>query len=194
MVAPDGKDELNRAGLLHHKQDRKDLECDLVWQLLAVSRVRPSATDRKDVEVLGWYLSAGLEWNTAPQAKPAHSGHPAVAGYVAPVSSFKLTRAGRLHHNQITVPQWQACPEWDEVSSELSCRTNLTMRLDSTFLGVHLDSMSWAVKWLGQRKCCDVDDDGVGSLTHIIFYYYSIPSTLDRNFIIFNQLLILLRN
>ena len=35
MVAPDGKDELNRAGLLDHKQDRKELECDLVWHLSA---------------------------------------------------------------------------------------------------------------------------------------------------------------
>ena len=35
---------------------------------------------------------------------------------------------------------WQACPEWDEVSSELDCRTSFTMHLDSTFLGVHLDS------------------------------------------------------
>ena len=61
MVAPDGKDKLNRAGLLRHKQDRKDLECDPVWHLLAVSRVRPCATDRKEVEVLVWHLSAGLE-------------------------------------------------------------------------------------------------------------------------------------
>ena len=38
------------------------------------------------------------------------------------------------------VPQWQACPEWDEVSSELAYETNLTVHLDSTFLGVHLDS------------------------------------------------------
>ena len=38
------------------------------------------------------------------------------------------------------VPQWQACPEWDEVSIELAYETNLTMHLDSTFLGVHLDS------------------------------------------------------
>ena len=37
---------------------------------------------------------------------------------------------------------WQACPEWDEVSSELACRTSLTLHLDSTFLGVHLDSTS----------------------------------------------------
>ena len=41
MVVPDGKDELNRAGLLRHKQDRKDLECNPVWHLLAVSRVGP---------------------------------------------------------------------------------------------------------------------------------------------------------
>ena len=41
MVVPDGKDELNRAGLFRHKQDRKDLECNPVWHLLAVSRVGP---------------------------------------------------------------------------------------------------------------------------------------------------------
>ena len=40
---------------------------------------------------------------------------------------------------------WQACPEWDEVSSELDCRTSFTMHLDSMFLGVHLDSMSLGV-------------------------------------------------
>ena len=61
MVAPDGKDELNRAGLLRHKQDRKKLECDPVCHLFAVSRVRPCAMDRKEVEVLVWHLSAGLE-------------------------------------------------------------------------------------------------------------------------------------
>ena len=48
MVAPDGKAELNRAGLLRHKQDRKELECDPVWLLVAVSRVRYCATDRKE--------------------------------------------------------------------------------------------------------------------------------------------------
>ena len=61
MVAPDGKDELNRAGLLRYKQDRKDLECDPVWHLWAVSRVKPCTTDRKEVEVLRWRLSAGQE-------------------------------------------------------------------------------------------------------------------------------------
>ena len=61
MVAPDGKDELNRAGLLRHKQDRKDLECDPVWHPVAVSRVRPCATDRKEVEFLVWHLLSGLE-------------------------------------------------------------------------------------------------------------------------------------
>ena len=40
---------------------------------------------------------------------------------------------------------WQACPEWDEVSSELVCRTSFTVHLDSTFLGVHLDSTSLGV-------------------------------------------------
>ena len=40
---------------------RKDLECDPVWHLLAVSCVRPCATERKEVEVLGGHLSAGLE-------------------------------------------------------------------------------------------------------------------------------------
>ena len=44
-----------------HKQGRKELECDPVWHLSAVSRVRPCATDRKEVEVLVWHLSAGLE-------------------------------------------------------------------------------------------------------------------------------------
>ena len=48
MVALDGKDKLKRAGLLHHKQDRKELECDLVWHLVAVARVRCCATDRKE--------------------------------------------------------------------------------------------------------------------------------------------------
>ena len=48
MVAPDGKDKLKRAGLLRHKQDRKELECDLVWHLVAVSRVRCCTTDRKE--------------------------------------------------------------------------------------------------------------------------------------------------
>ena len=33
MVAPGSKDELNRAGHLRHKQDRKELECDPVWHL-----------------------------------------------------------------------------------------------------------------------------------------------------------------
>ena len=35
-------------GLLRHKQDRKELECDLVWHLVAVSRVRCCTTDRKE--------------------------------------------------------------------------------------------------------------------------------------------------
>ena len=153
MVPPNGKDELNRAGLFHHKQDRTDLECDPVLHLLSVAWVRPCAMDKKKVEVLGWHLSAGLERDTAPRANPAHSGRPAVAGYVAPGSSFKLTWAGRLCHNQITVPQWQACPEWNEVSSELACRSNLTVHFDSTFLGMHLDITFWVVKGLGQRKC-----------------------------------------
>ena len=48
IVAPDGKDELNRAGLLLHKQDRKELECDPVWHLVAVSRVRYCAMVRKE--------------------------------------------------------------------------------------------------------------------------------------------------
>ena len=48
MVAPDGKDKLKRAGLLHHKQDRKELECDPVWHLVAVSRMRYCTTDRKE--------------------------------------------------------------------------------------------------------------------------------------------------
>ena len=61
MVAPDGKGELNRAGFLCHKQERKEFECDQVWHLLAVFRARPCATDRKEVEVLVWHLSAGLE-------------------------------------------------------------------------------------------------------------------------------------
>ena len=38
------------------------------------------------------------------------------------------------------VPQWRACPEWDEVSSELAYETNITVHLGSTLLGVHLDS------------------------------------------------------
>ena len=38
------------------------------------------------------------------------------------------------------VPQWRACPEWDEVSSELAYETNLTVHLGCMFLGVHLDS------------------------------------------------------
>ena len=38
------------------------------------------------------------------------------------------------------VPQWQANPECDKISSELAYETNLTVHLDSTFLGVHLDS------------------------------------------------------
>ena len=48
MVAPDGKDKLNRAGLLRRKQDRKELECDPVWHFVAVSRVRDCTTDRKE--------------------------------------------------------------------------------------------------------------------------------------------------
>ena len=55
MVAPDSKDELNLAGLLRHKQDRKELECDPLWRPVAVSRVRPCATDRKEVEFLVWH-------------------------------------------------------------------------------------------------------------------------------------------
>ena len=61
MVALVGKDELNRVGLLRHKQDRKEFECDPVWHLVAVSRVRPWTMDRKEVEFLVWHLSAGLE-------------------------------------------------------------------------------------------------------------------------------------
>ena len=38
------------------------------------------------------------------------------------------------------MPQWRACPEWDEVSSELALEMNLTVHLGSMFLGVHLDS------------------------------------------------------
>ena len=41
---------------MRHKQDRKELECDPVWNLVAVSRVRPCATDRKEVEFLVWHL------------------------------------------------------------------------------------------------------------------------------------------
>ena len=74
MVAPCGKDELNWAGHLHHKQDRKELECDPVWHPVAVSRVRPCATDGKEVEFLVWHPLAGQEWDTAPQANPAHTG------------------------------------------------------------------------------------------------------------------------
>ena len=48
-------------GHLRHKQDRKELECDPVWHLVAVSRVRPCTMDRKKVEFLVWHLSAGLE-------------------------------------------------------------------------------------------------------------------------------------
>ena len=48
MVAPDGKDKLKRAGPLCHKQDRNELECDPVWYLVAVSRVRCCTTDRKE--------------------------------------------------------------------------------------------------------------------------------------------------
>ena len=44
------------------------------------------------------------------------------------------------------VPQWQDCPE---VSSELAYETNLTVHLDSTFLGVHLDSTYLRVKVRG---------------------------------------------
>ena len=48
MVAPNGKDKLKIAGLLRHKQDRKELECVPVWHLVAVSRVRFCTTDRKE--------------------------------------------------------------------------------------------------------------------------------------------------
>ena len=38
------------------------------------------------------------------------------------------------------VSQWRACPEWNEVSSELAYETNSTVHLGSTFFGVRLDS------------------------------------------------------
>ena len=89
---------------------------------------------------------------------------------VAPTGSIRLTRARVLHHekrcatvafytkntwHQLAVsgsheqeycatkrdvPQWQACPEWNEVSSELAYETNSTVHLGSSFLGVHLES------------------------------------------------------
>ena len=61
MVAPDGKDELNSAGHLRHKQDRKELECDPVWHPVAVSKMRPFTMDKKEVEFLVWHPLAGLE-------------------------------------------------------------------------------------------------------------------------------------
>ena len=60
MVAPNGTDELNRAGLLRHKHDMKELECDPMWHPMAVSKVRPCATDRKEVEFLVRHLLAGI--------------------------------------------------------------------------------------------------------------------------------------
>ena len=48
MVAPNGKDELNIAKLLRHKQDRKELEWDPVSHLVAVSSVKYCAMDRKE--------------------------------------------------------------------------------------------------------------------------------------------------
>ena len=69
---------------------------------------------------------------------PAHSGRSMhkTRGKVAVSSSH----AREYCTTKRDVPQWPACPEWDEVSGELACETNLTVHLASTFLGVHLDS------------------------------------------------------
>ena len=45
-MAPDSKHKLKRVGLLRHKQDRKELECNPVWHLVAVSGVRLCATSK----------------------------------------------------------------------------------------------------------------------------------------------------
>ena len=59
-------------------------------------------------------------------------------------SCHKLAVSGSHEQEYCTtkrdVPQWRACPKWDEVCSELAYETNLTVHLGSTFLGVHLDS------------------------------------------------------
>ena len=71
-------------------------------------------------------------------ANPAHSGRSThrTHGKVAVSGSHEQEYCATKRD----VPHWQACPEWDEVSSELAYETNLTVHLDSTFLGVHLDS------------------------------------------------------
>ena len=52
-------------------------------------------------------------------------------------TQVRVVHDGAREVHEIT---WQACPEWDKVSSELACRTSFTVHLDSTFLGVYLDS------------------------------------------------------
>ena len=71
-------------------------------------------------------------------ANAAHSGHSKhrTRGKVAVSGSHEREYCTTKRD----VPQWRACPEWDEVSSELAYEMNLTMHLGSTFLGVHLDS------------------------------------------------------
>ena len=93
MVAV-GKEELIWAGHLRHKQDSKELE------------------------FLVWHVWAGLEWDTAPRANPAHSGRSTyrTRGKVTVSSSHEREYCTTKRD----VTQWQACTEWDEVSSELA--------------------------------------------------------------------------
>ena len=70
--------------------------------------------DRKEVEFLVWHLLAGLERDTAPRANPAHSGRSRhrTRGKVAVSSSHELEYCTTKRD----VPEWRACPEWDEVT------------------------------------------------------------------------------
>ena len=66
----------------------------------------------------------------------------------------RVVHDGAREVHEIT---WQACPEWDEVSSELACRTSFTVHLDSTFLGVHLNSTSLGVHLDGMYLSSGLD-------------------------------------
>ena len=91
-----------------------------------------------------WQYQVHTSESTAPRKEMCHSGilHREL---VAQTVSIRLTRAKVLLMEMCCttkrdVPQWRACPEWNQVSSELAYETNSTVHFGSTFLGVHLDS------------------------------------------------------
>ena len=148
-VARDGKDLLNWAENLRHKRIGKSLS--LTWRvcscvaLLLSTNVWPcscpptSLCSCPPVPVFcptGRVAPIGSIWvDTAPRRNwnPAHSGRPAQQDvwHLIAVSSFKSRMTTPRRENRATVA---TLPEWNEVSSEVTCEWKLT---------VHLRARSW---------------------------------------------------